>query len=239
MNATPPLEPGVSLLEQPDVGALHRLVLDQDVEGETLWVDAGGAASTYGLTAQAQTRRALRGIRVARAFTAHQHHQLVRHCVSTASGRTGLVVAPNVTALYDAADAGDAEIDPLFSASLALLADLADALAIPVLLSAPRAREDRFAAVEDIVDHDIECASTGLGYAYSTATFETQGYWHEGWWQTTLPYWADLCGTRAWTDAWANARTSATAAAIERGAIDPTESTPATTQSPIAADGGW
>ncbi len=205
---TPPLEPGLTCVEQPDVGALHRLVLGSDVDAtedttgpsagrETLWIDAGGAASTYGLTAQAPTRRALRGIRVARAFTAHQHHQLVRNAVGEASGRTGLVVAPNVAALYDGADASDAEIDRLFRASLELLADLADALAVPVLVSAPRASDERRAAVRERADREIECERTDLGYAFATEGFETTGYWQRGWWQTTIPYWAELCGTVA------------------------------------------
>ncbi|WP_226011860.1 hypothetical protein [Halomicrobium salinisoli] len=213
---TPPLEAGLTYVEQPDAGALHRLVLRSDAgtaadesdgrasDGaartsgrETLWIDAGGAASTYGLTAQAPTRRALRGIRVARAFTAHQHHQLVRNAVGEASGRTGLVVAPNVAALYDAADACDAEVDRLFRASLALLADLADALAVPVLVSAPRASEQRRATVRERADREIECERTDLGYAFATEGFETTGYWQRGWWQTTIPYWAELCGTVA------------------------------------------
>jgi hypothetical protein len=193
-TATPPLDPGLVLVEQPDRGAIHRLVLDADLEGETLWVDAGGVATTYGLTAQTPSRRALKGIRVARAFTAHQHHQLVRRVVGEASGRTGLVVAPHVAALYERADAADAEIDRLFTAALDVLADLADALAVPVLVSAPTASEARETAIRDRASEEIECRSTALGYAFATESFETTGYWQHGWWQTTIPYWAELCG---------------------------------------------
>jgi len=50
----------------------------------------------------------------------------------------GLVVAPNVATLYEAADASAAEIDRLFDASVELLADLATALEVPALVSAPR-----------------------------------------------------------------------------------------------------
>lgn len=211
-TATPSLDPGLTVVEQPDRGAIHRLVLDSDHDGETLWVDAGGAATTYGLTAQAPNRRALRGIRVARAFTAHQHHQLVRNAVgaslqraparsahgdavSDASGRTGLVVAPNVAALYEKADASDAEIDRLFDASVELLANLADALDVPVLVSAPYAGEERRAAVRERAVEEVECRRTDLGYAFATDEFETTGYWQHGWWQTTIPYWVELFGT--------------------------------------------
>ena len=249
-TATPPLEPGLTFVEQPDRGAIHRLVLGSEVlrtsnsgsgetasrsdhDGETsaerrrsrdgvavsrddenssaefsnhsadnrtgvaretLWVDAGGAATTYGLTAQAPDRRALRGIRVARAFTAHQHHQLVRDCIATASGRTGLVVAPNVAALYERADASAAEIDRLFDASIGLLANLADALGVPVLVSAPHAGDERRAAIRERASEEIECRRTDLGYAFATDAFETTGYWKHGWWQTTIPYWVELFG---------------------------------------------
>jgi len=115
---TPQLDAGLVFVEQPDRAALQRLVRGAEREGETLWVDAGGVAETYGLLNEGASRRDLRGIRVARAFQAHQHHQLVRDLVAEASGRTALVVAPN----YHAAAADRAA----FEASLALLADLGD-----------------------------------------------------------------------------------------------------------------
>ncbi|SFS12812.1 hypothetical protein SAMN05216559_4134 [Halomicrobium zhouii] len=193
-TATPPLDAGLALVEQPDSGAIQRLVLGSEHDGEVLWIDAGGAASTYGLTAQIPNRRALRGIRVARAFTAHQHHQLVRNAVAAANERTGLIVAPNVATLYEAADASAAEIDRLFDASVGLLADLASALDAPALVSAPRAGDERRAAVRDLATTEIECRRTDLGYAFATDEFETTGYWQHGWWQTTIPYWVELCG---------------------------------------------
>ncbi|MCU4800764.1 hypothetical protein OB920_10310 [Halobacteria archaeon HArc-gm2] len=196
-TATPPLDAGLALVEQPDSGAIQRLVLGSDHDGEALWIDAGGAASTYRLTAQVPNRQALRGIRVARAFTAHQHHQLVRNAVAAANERTGLIVAPNVATLYEAADASDAEIDRLFDASIGLLADLADALDAPALVSAPRAGDERRATVRDLAATEIECRRTDLGYAFATDEFETTGYWQHGWWQTTIPYWVELCGAVA------------------------------------------
>jgi len=194
MDATPPLEPGLTLVEQPDRGALHRLVLDGEWAGTALWVDAGGAASTYGLTARVPSRRALQGIRVARAFTVHQHHQLVRNVVAEADSRTGLVVAPNIAALYDAADAPAVVRDRLFAASLGLLAELAASMAVPVLVTAPSAGEKRRAAIEARADREIDCEATDLGYAYATDSFRTTAYWGAGFWQTTIPYWVELYG---------------------------------------------
>ena len=191
---TPPLDAGLVFVERPDRGAMQRLVLGSTHDGETLWVDAGGAANTYELLDGDSTRRELRGIRIARAFQVHQHHQLVRDLVAEASGRTGLVVAPNVAALYEAADVAAATVERLFDATLAMLAGLADALGVPVLVSAPRASESRREAVRERATDVVECRRTGLGYAFETEGFETPGYWHRGWWQTTIPYWVDLCG---------------------------------------------
>jgi len=194
MDATPPLEPGLTLLAQPDRGALHRLVLESEWAGAALWIDAGGAASTYGLTAQVPSRRALQGIHVARAFTVHQHHQLVRNAVAAADPRTGLVVAPNVARLYAGADAPDVVVDRLFAASIDLLAELATSASLPVLVTAPGADEDRRATIEERAGREIDCEATDLGYAYATKGFRTTAYWGAGWWQTTIPYWVELYG---------------------------------------------
>jgi len=115
LPTTPTLDAGLVFVEAPDREAMGRLVRGAARDGETLWVDAAGAANTYDLL---EGRRELQGIRIARAFQAHQHHQLVRDLVAEASGRTALVVAPN----YHAAAADRAA----FEASLALLADLGD-----------------------------------------------------------------------------------------------------------------
>jgi len=191
---TPPLDAGLVFVEQPDRGAIQRLVRGADRAGETLWVDAGGVAETYGLLDDRSARTELRGVRVARAFQAHQHHQLVRDLVGEASGRTALVVAPNLAALYEAADGPDAETERLFEGSLALLADLADALEVPVLVSAPHGSDHHRAAIRERAADVVECRRTSQGYAFETEEFETTAYWHRGWWQTTIPYWVELCG---------------------------------------------
>lgn len=190
---TPPLDPGLVYVDQPDGrGALSRIVRDADA-AETLWIDAGGAGSTYGLTADGD-RHALRGLRIARAFTAHQHHTLVRRALDAASGRTDLVVAPNVAALYEAADGPDAETDRLYEATCSLLAALAGSLDVPVLVSAPAAGDDVQDALRERADSEWTCRDTDLGYAVDAPGFTPPGYWRDGWWQTTIPYWVDCCG---------------------------------------------
>lgn len=190
---TPALEPGLTFVAQPDGrGGVAPLVRNADAT-ETLWVDARGAASTYALTADGD-RHALRGIRVARAFTAHQHHALVRRAVDAVSGRTDLVAAPNLAALYEAADGPEAELDRLYAATCSLLSALAASTGVTVLTTAPDATDAHRETLREQASHELTCRPTDFGYAIDAPGFTQSGYWGEGWWQTTIPYWVEVCG---------------------------------------------
>ena len=195
-DGLPALEPGVTLLDG-GPAALHRLVCAELARGRraALWVDPGRAVSTYALYDLAPSRRALAGLRVARAFTAYQHHDLVRALVRRATPRTQLVVLPAVADLYRDDDVPDYEREALFEAGLAAVAGLADALSVPVLLSDDG--DDALSAVAaEYADATVAAERTDLGLAFRGAGFETLGYWGRGWWQTTIPYWVDLFGVR-------------------------------------------
>ena len=188
------LEPGLTLLSGgPD--AVHRLAVAELTRGRTeaLWVDPGMAVSVYALHDLAPSKRALSGLQVARAFTAYQHHSLVRELPRRASPRTELVVLPGIADLYRDEDVPDYEREELFSAALAICAGLADSLSVPVLLSDDR-DDDLSALAEEYADAQVDAERTEEGLAFRGAGFETLGYWGRGYWQTTIPYWVELFG---------------------------------------------
>ena len=193
-DAVPGLEPGVTLLSG-DPAALHRIVAAELVRGRTdaLWVDPGMAVSTYALHDLVSSKRALAGLRVARAFTAYQHHSLVRELPRRATCRTELVAVPGVADLYRDEDVPDYERESLFEAALAVCAGLADSLSVPVLLS-DGGDDDLSALATDYADAEIDAERTDQGLAFRGAGFETLGYWGRGYWQTTIPYWVELFG---------------------------------------------
>ncbi len=195
----PSLTDGVTRLHRPSMRstALHKLVVNYltTTSGNVLWIDARNNASTYALHELATSHRALAGIRIARAFTAYQHHSLVRRLLEHANERTRLIVAPCLTSLYADDDVPTQEATDLCAASLTILSALAESYDIPVVITAADhtpALADRVAAA---VDHEITCEETPLGLKYATEEFETELYWDEGYWQTTIPYWVDLLGT--------------------------------------------
>lgn len=207
------LEPGMTLLNvpSPQSGIVHRLVCDRLADcdgGVAYWIDARNAASTHVLYDCASSPRVLEDLRVARAFTAYQHHSLVRTVARRAGPTTSVLVAPNVDSLYRDDDLAAWERDELLTASLEILSELGQILDCPVVLSsAGRSaqigsdRDDAASsAVVDYADTTIDCTRTREGLRLE-ATGEnaelasaTAGYWHGTVWQTTIPYWVELCG---------------------------------------------
>ncbi|WP_440766108.1 hypothetical protein [Natronorubrum sp. DTA7] len=217
-------EPGLTLLEVPSAGstALHRLVGDRLAESATegdsgmnataYWIDARNTAATQVLYDCVPSDRALEPLQVARAFTAYQHHSLVRRVTQRAGPETALIVAPNVASLYHDADLPEWEREDLLAASLETLAELGRVLSCPVL--ATSADENRAGTVAEYAEAVIECVRTREGIRLERSSDEcaeptdddgetepviddTAGYWHGTHWQTTIPYWVDLYGAVA------------------------------------------
>lgn len=194
-EAVPALAPGVTRLLGVDERstAPHRLVLAhlQADAGSVLWVDARDTASTYALYALTRNRRLLDAIELARAWTAYQHHTLVRQLVERVTPRTSLVVLPNVCSLYRDDDLGDREADRLLGATLSTVAELANARELPALLTADRAER---AILESFADHTYTWEQTRHGETFHGEDFQPPAYPGAGWWQTTVPYWVELLG---------------------------------------------
>ncbi|WP_336037943.1 hypothetical protein [Halobacterium yunchengense] len=190
-HALPELDPGVTLLDSTDRSTVAALVAAavERRDGPARWVDARNHASAFALAEAGRTHRVLDEVVVARAFTAHQHHALVRQLVADARRPTSLVVAPAVDDLYRDDDLLDAEADRLRAASLSTLAALADARDVPVVVTAT----DRD-AVAEYVDRELDVTETAFGPRFDGDDAETTAYWTRGGWQTTIPYWVDLVG---------------------------------------------
>ncbi len=194
----PTLNPGVTLLRttQPRSTALHRLALQtiRQVDGAAYWVDARNTASTYALSDLAPHHRLLRRIRIARAFTAHQHFTLGKRLVNTVSPRTGCVVVANAPSLYRDDDVPDHEAQPLFDAVVTALAEVAAVYEIPVLVTDAGPMDDLAESVASTAEATYRAEATDLGYRVVGNEFETTVYRDETGWQTTIPYWVELCG---------------------------------------------
>ena len=199
-DAYPELESGINVLRSPSRRsvAFHRIAVPEldRRDGITYWIDARNNASTYALTDLARSARSLDSLRIARAFTAYQHHELCRSLVERLTGRTALVVAPAVADLYRDDDVPAPEDERFLRATIELLDAVGETYDIPVLLGVHG--DDRLAdRVRTAAVQDIRCERTRFGFRYSTPSFTTSGYWTDRYWQTTIPYWVELFGSEA------------------------------------------
>ena len=193
----PDPDPGLTLLETPAAQstAVHEFALATlETAGEAYWIDAANTATTRVLFDLARDDRHLRGLRIARAFTAYQHHQLVRRVVERVGARTALVVVPNVGALYGDADLADWEAADLLEASLRYLSELGRAADLPVIVTTAGDGEHADTCREH-ADSVVTCRETRFGHAFEGGGVETTAYRCGRFWQTTIPYWVELCGT--------------------------------------------
>lgn len=178
-------------------GAIHHLAVAtvRRTDGPAYWVDARNTASTYALYEHAAADRVLERLHLARAFTAYQHRTLVDRVLNRANRETGCLVAPNVAALYRDEDVPDHEAEPLFDAAMATLADVAETVEGPVLVTDSGPDDALADTLRAHANAEIRCERTDLGYRYEGPDFETDVYWGAGFWQTTIPYWVALLGT--------------------------------------------
>lgn len=195
----PSLDPGVSLLDAPEGRRmpLHTLVLDHALgtRGDVYWVDGGNDASTNPMARLAPTGRVLERIRVARAFTAFQHHALVDATATLVDDEASLVVAANFDRRYRADDLGAGEDDALLVRGLARLAGLARRRDVPVLVT--RCQQDGFSEPLERAAHDrITVEETPMGPRFRAAEFETLVYPDGQGFQTTLAYWRRILEAR-------------------------------------------
>ncbi|WP_254862039.1 hypothetical protein [Halovivax gelatinilyticus] len=188
-------ESGVTVLQVPTPRSaiVPELVCSRllDRRGPVYWIDARNAASTRALYDRAPSPRSLSTLRIARAFTAYQHHSLVRTLARRATERSALIVATNVVSLYRDDDLAAYERERLCESALVTLRELGTALDVPVLATTSEQPPE---ILETHADHTIECSRTRAGVRLDGDGVEQVGYWDCAGWQTTIPYWVDLCG---------------------------------------------
>lgn len=194
----PTFDAGLTYLDAPSprTEALHRLTLATapTVDGPVYWIDSRSTASTYAVLEAPGGHRLADALRLARAFTAYQHHTLVQQVRHEAD--PAVLIVPCVDALYADDDVPDPQARALLADTLdALQALAADGTAVAVTAGTP-AFADRVAGR---ADRTITARETAMGTAFEAEAFRTTVYRGPGFWQTTIPYWVELLGERAET----------------------------------------
>lgn len=193
----PTLSPGLTYLDcdDPRSGSLYHLALTTLAErgGHAYVVDARNTALTYRFFEHDHADALLGDIHLARAFTAYQHHTLLRDVLERAIAETTVIVLPCVGSLYGDDDLSSPEARALFDDVLSYLQVLSrDNRAVIVTAGT----EPFSTRVDEHADTTVVARQTDFGTAFSTEGFETTLYHGPGYWQTTIPYWVELLGAQ-------------------------------------------
>ena len=200
----PSLPSGVVLLDVTSderlVGPLDSLALDHLLghDGDIVWVDSHGHATTQHLSRIAPSQRFLERIRVARGFTAQQHYTLVDRVVEQTPPSTSLVVVPWVDALYRDGDLRRGELRAMLERVADRLVTFAERTGATVLCTR-READELTEPFEAAATERIECQQTRFGPRFVGEEFETLVYeLPDGGVQTTLAFWARVVERRFW-----------------------------------------
>lgn len=200
----PTLDDGIHVLsiDSDDVGPLHALAIDHVLGANArpstpaYWVDPGHTAQTYSLSELAPSPRVLDRFQVARGFTAHQHHDIVRQAARRADGETPLLVAPAVDTRYRAADCPAGIAEQLFGGTVDALDRTARQYGTTVVVTT--GEENPLAEpLTEVAERVLKVEQTALGPRFVDDGVETLVYPIESRpdgdvYQTTLSYWRQV-----------------------------------------------
>ncbi|WP_416838744.1 hypothetical protein [Haloferax sp. DFSO52] len=183
---------------------LQALVLDHALttSGEVVWVDAANHANAASLTRLSPSRRILRRIHVARAFTPYQHFELattLRENIASLGIEPSLIVCPVLDALYDTDEVSDKVGPTLLARSVATVKQVAreyDASVLVTHLGDPQSSEYAD-LVASAIPTTLHCEQTRFGPRFTGEEFETLVYPDATGMQTTLAFWRQVLAHRA------------------------------------------
>jgi hypothetical protein len=200
----PDLDSVVTLLEtDSDVRPpLQALTIDEVLlsgasgDSTATWVETGQYAQTTSLHDLAPSPRILDRIRIARGFTAFQHHALIRKAIDQLDATSVILVAPGLDAPYRESDLPTERAQSLLVRVLAHLARVSRQYNIPVLVT--RTGTDALGEmVVELAADTLTYRETRCGPRFEGSTHETLVYdVGNGFVQTTLAYWQQVLDSR-------------------------------------------
>jgi hypothetical protein len=178
--------------------ALQSLVLDHLLrnDGPAVWVDSDGHARTDVLARLAPSMRLLERVRVARGFTAYQHHSLLDALESAVPADASLLVVPAFDWAYRADDVREGTARAMLDAGVRRVADRHEQTETPVVVTRTD-DDDLTAPLGDLADEIVRCEQTAFGPRFVGDAFETLVYPDGDGMQTTLSYWIRVLARRA------------------------------------------
>ena len=180
----PELEPGLNLVtgEEKIVQPLVAQRLHSR-GGECLWIDARNNASTGFMAREGLDT----DVKVARAFTAHQHLSLVRRAEAETGGAISVLALPSMNYLYQKPSIPEYEKEKLLAEALGKIAEVSETRGIPAVVSQQPGELQWM--LEAVASREIKSRSTSQGLSVETDDFTPEAYPDNKGFQTRVNHW--------------------------------------------------
>lgn len=157
--------------------------------GKAVWIDTRNESSTYALSGYGSSS-ILQKVKIGRAFTPFQHHNIMHQLEDFVDEETELLVLPNIDHLYLDGQVNEWETEELFEESWEKVLQLQDKYGLKVLVSASKS-SSLYYYVSGDSDNKIDVDKTSQGWKYDSEEFDQMMYRDKGQLQTTIPYWVE------------------------------------------------
>lgn len=180
----PELEPGVNLVtgEEKIVQPLVAQRLHSR-GGECRWIDADNNASTRFMAREGLDS----DVKVARAFTAHQHLRLIRKTEAETGDATSVLALPSMNHLYQKPEIPEYERKKLLAESLGKIVEFSETRGIPAVVTQVPGKLQWM--LETVASRQIKAESTSHGPSVETDDFTPEGYPDSKGFQTRVNHW--------------------------------------------------
>jgi len=190
LKSQPELQKGINLIQKPDKLPVFQSLITSELEKtdrNAVWIDTRNESSTYALSSYGCSGL-LEKVKIGRAFTPFQHHNLVHQLEEFVDKDTELVVLPHIDHLYLDGQLRDWEAQELFEESWDKILQLQDRYDLKIIVSANR-DSSLYYYVSGDADNKIRVDKTTHGWKYDSEEFDQMIYRDQGQLQTTMPYW--------------------------------------------------
>lgn len=182
----PELEPGINLVKggsEVVESLISRTLYSRG--GECVWIDSANNARTGFISSEGLDRE----VKVARAFTAHQHLSLVEKAEAETGDKTSILALPSMNYLYEKPEIADYEKEEMFSQTVAKIAEISKRLEIPAVVTPSDGNLNW--VMEAVASQIIEVQNTSQGYRVKSDSFVPEAYPDGKAFQTTVSHWVE------------------------------------------------
>ena len=126
-------------------------------------------------------------VKVARAFTAHQHLSLVRRSEAETGDATSVLALPSMNHLYQKPSIPEYEKEKLLAEALGKIVELSETRGIPAVVT--QVPGDLQWMLETVASREIKTRSTSHGPSVETDDFAPEAYPDGKGFQTRMNHW--------------------------------------------------